>query len=51
MFVKSFFALFSVQLESTWASKDDQAGFVATDGSFSSCPSSSISVAAHQVQL
>ena len=88
-----------VQLESTWASKDDKAGFVtqchglkllpnmyavfksrlissaricdwtqhniiiltlwhfgwrnlarqATDGSFSSCPSSSISVAAHQV--
>ena len=26
--VKSFFVLFSFQLESTWASKDDQAGFV-----------------------
>ena len=26
--VKSFFVLFSVQLERTWASKDVQAGFV-----------------------
>ena len=26
--VKSFFVLFSVQLEGTWASKDAQAGFV-----------------------
>ena len=26
--VKNFFVLLSVQLERTWASKDDQAGFV-----------------------